>query len=178
MSRSLDPKQLRRLDIQGFDSVAEERLAAVAPWLRMAFALCAASAIVATALASVPLFLVLAVIAGAAALSPVHPFDLLYNHGIRRFTGTDPLPHRGAPSRFACGIGAVGLLVTAWAFSAGMLTLGYILGFTLSAVASLVGTVDICIPSRIYRAIFGAPRARANRSPVQSPEVSRPPSGA
>lgn len=54
MSRSLDPEHPQRLDIQGFESMPEERPAEVAPWLRFAFARCAAPAIVATTLASPP----------------------------------------------------------------------------------------------------------------------------
>lgn len=125
MPRTLHPKHLHRLDIQGFDTVPEDHLAEVAPWPRMAFFLCACLAIIGTALASVPFLLALTVIAGLGALSPVHPFDLLYNHGIRRITGTRPLPRRGAPVRFACGLGAVWLVAVAWAFNAGMTGLGY-----------------------------------------------------
>lgn len=160
MSSKLSPGHLRRLDIQGFDAVAEDRLAEVAPWLRLAFALCAALAVIGVALASVPMLLVLAVIAGLGAASPVHPFDPIYNHGIRRFTGTGPLPRRGAPSRFACGLGAVWLLATAWAFSASIPVLGYVLGVALCGVAALVATVDVCIPSMTYRLIFGPPAPR------------------
>ena len=37
-------------------------------------------------------------------LFPVHPFDLIYNYGVRFVTGTPPLPRRGTPSHFACGL--------------------------------------------------------------------------
>jgi hypothetical protein len=37
---------------------------------------------------------------------------------------------------------------------------GYALGGMLTVVVLLVSTTDICIPSLIYRAIFGWPRAR------------------
>nr|NIP78741.1 DUF4395 domain-containing protein [Gemmatimonadota bacterium]NIQ53285.1 DUF4395 domain-containing protein [Gemmatimonadota bacterium]NIU73423.1 DUF4395 domain-containing protein [Gammaproteobacteria bacterium]NIX43658.1 DUF4395 domain-containing protein [Gemmatimonadota bacterium]NIY07849.1 DUF4395 domain-containing protein [Gemmatimonadota bacterium] len=95
MPERLSPKQLSRLDIQGFDRVDPGHLAEVAPWLRLAFGLCAALAILGTALASVPLLLVLAAIALGGGLSPVHPFDVIYNRGVRRVTGTRPLPKRG-----------------------------------------------------------------------------------
>jgi len=156
----LSSRTLRRLDIQGFDTVEERALAQVAPWLRLAFGLCALLAAAGTAAASPSTLLALTAIAGLAAALPVHPFDLVYNHGIRHLTGTEPLPRRGAPSRFACGMGAVWLVVTAWAFSAGHLVLGYVLGAALTAVALLVSTTDICIPSMIYRLLFGAPHPR------------------
>ena len=163
MKTALAPRTRRRLDIQGFDTVAERELARVAPWLRLAFGLCALLGGLGTALASPTILLVLAPIAALAAASPVHPFDLIYNHGVRHFTGTGPLPRRGAPSRFGCGMGAVLLLVTAWAFSAGHAGVGYGLGGAVTFAALLVGTTDICIPSMIYRAIFGRPRAHDAR---------------
>jgi hypothetical protein len=160
MSQVLTPRTRRRLDVQGFDTVDVQELALVAPWLRLAFGLCALLGGLGTVLASPTVLLVLTPVAALAALSPVHPFDLIYNHGIRHLTGTGPLPRRGVPSRLGCGMGAVLLLVTAWAFSAGHLVVGYALGSVLTLVVILVSTTDICIPSIIYRSIFGWPRAR------------------
>ena len=160
MRQTLTPRTRRLLEIQGFDAVDVLELAPVAPWLRLAFGLCGLLGGVGTLLASPTILLVLALIATLAAASPVHPFDLIYNHGIRHFTGTGPLPKRGAPTRFGCGMGAVLVLVTAWAFSAGDQVAGYALGGALTFVVLLVSTTDICIPSLIYRSIFGWPRAR------------------
>ena len=159
MRQTLTPRTRRLLEIQGFDAVDVLELAPVAPWLRLAFGLCGLLGGLGTLLASPTILLVLALIAALAAASPVHPFDLIYNHGIRHFTGTGPLPKRGAPTRFGCGMGAVLVLVTAWAFSAGHQVAGYALGGALTFVVLLVSTTDICIPSLIYRSIFGWPRA-------------------
>ena len=163
MRNTLTATSRRRLDIQGFEGVEDAALAPVAPWLRLAFGLCAVMAGVGTALASPMILLVLFPIALLAAAFPVHPFDLLYNHAIRFMTGTGPLPRRGAPSRFACGLGAAWLVATAWAFDAGLTVAGYVLGGLLTGVAVLVSTMDICIPSFVYRSIFGFPPARATR---------------
>jgi len=160
MRQTLTPRTRRLLEIQGFDAVDVRELAPVAPWLRLAFGLCGLLGGVGTLLASPTILLVLALIAALAAASPVHPFDLIYNYGIRYLTGTGPLPRRGAPTRFGCGMGAVLVLVTAWAFSAGHQVAGYALGGALTFVVLLVSTTDICIPSLIYRSIFGWPRAR------------------
>jgi hypothetical protein len=161
LSRVLTDTTRRRLDIQGFERVDERALAQVAPWLRLAFGLCAVLAGVGTAMGSPTILLLLVLIAALAALFPVHPFDLIYNHGIRFVTGTSPLPRRGAPSRFACGLGAVSLVATAWAFGSGHPVAGYILGGLLTGVAVLVSTTDICVPSLVYRSIFGFPRRGA-----------------
>ncbi len=160
MRQILMPRTRRRLDIQGFDTVDVDELAPVAPWLRLSFGLCTLLGGLGTALASPTILLVLTPVAALAAASPVHPFDLIYNYGIRHLTGTGPLPRRGVPTRVGCGLGAVLLLVTAWAFSAGHLVVGYALGGMMTSVVLLVSTTDICIPSMIYRSIFGWPRAR------------------
>lgn len=160
MEKALSPRTRKRLDIQGFEDVDDVCLAWAAPWLRAAFAGCAFLGLAGTLLASPLVLLLLAPIAAAAAVSPVHPFDHLYNVVTRRFTGTDRLPKRGAPSRFACGMGSLWLLATAWAFWSGHTTLGYGLGISLTSVATLVATTDICIPSMMYRLMFGAPKKR------------------
>ena len=175
MPSTLGTKRLHRLDVQGFDTVEEELLAEVAPWLRLSFGLCATLAIVATALASTPLLFTLAAIAFLAGVLPVHPFDLIYNHGIRRLSGTRPLPKRGPPSRFACGVGAVWLIVTVGAFDSPYPIAGYILGFTLAAVAMLVSTTDVCIPSMIFRAMLGSPVPRPTTVDASDGEVAEPP---
>ena len=160
MKNTLAAKRLGRLDVQGFDTVDELLLARVAPWLRLAFGLCATLAIVGTSLAAPSLLLTLAAIAFVGALSPVHPFDLVYNHGIRHFTATPPLPKRGPPSRFACGVGSLWLIVTVGAFQSSLPVLGYVLGFSFASVALLVASTDICIPSLIFRAMLGRPVPR------------------
>ena len=135
----------------------EQTLTETAPWLRLAFALCTVLAGTGTVLASPVILWSLAPIAALGAASLAHPFDLIYNHGIRYFTKTRPLPKRGAPNRFACGLGAAWLVATGFAFHSGDQTVGYILGGTLVLIGMLVSTIDFCIPSLIYRTIFGFP---------------------
>lgn len=159
-STQLSPTTRRLLDIQGFERCDSATLAPVARWLRLAFALCALVAGVGTALGSPVVLLSLVPVAALAAALPVHPFDLIYNLGIRHITRTGPLPRRGAPSRFACGLGAVWLLPTAWMFDTGRMAAGYALGALLTSVAVLVSTTDICIPSLIFRSLFGFPPRR------------------
>ncbi len=105
-------------------------------------------------------FLQLVGLAALAALFPVHPSDLIYNHAIRYLRNTGPLPKRRAQSRFACGVGAIWLVATALAFQSGALIVGYVLGIALTGIALLVGTTDICIPSMIYNALFLRSRNR------------------
>ena len=158
MSKTLSATTRRRLNVQGFCDIDEGTLTEVAPWLRMAFGLCTVLAGAGTVFASPTVLWVLTPIAALGALTPVHPFDLIYNYGIRFLRNTGQLPKRRAQNRFACGVGAVWLAATAWAFQAGAHTVGYILGGTLSAIGLLVSTTDICIPSMIYNALFSRAR--------------------
>ena len=155
--KALTPTIKRRLDIQGFTETDPKVLEETAPWLGFPYGICAILAAIGTILASPVVLLSLTFFSALAAASPVHPFDYIYNYGIRRVTGTGPLPKRGAPGRFACGLGTVWLVVTAWAFYSGMMLTGYILGINLVVVAGLVSTIHFCIPSLIYRSIFGFP---------------------
>jgi Domain of unknown function (DUF4395) len=96
----------------------------------------------------------LAAIAFFGVFLPFHPFDLLYNYGVRHLTGTRPFPHNGPQRKFACGLASAWLIATGWAFYAGMNTVGYALGIPLILVAALVSVTHICIPSMIYNALF------------------------
>lgn len=46
---------------------------------------------------------------------------------------------------------------------------GYVLGGLVTGVALLVATIDVCIPSIIYRTLLGFPP----KTKVGSPEASR-----
>lgn len=149
----------KRLEIQGFTGMDDEILSEVAPWLRFSPAVCAVLMGLGTALASPLILWALVPIAALGAIFRVHPFDLIYNHGLRYLTGTRPLPLNRAPRRFACGLAAVWLAATALAFQTGALLIGYVLGGVLTLVALIVSTTDFCIPSLIYGVLFGRLRS-------------------
>ena len=144
-----------RLDIQGYACEDDATLAKTQLWLRMSPALCATIAAAGTALAAPPILWTLMIFAALGAVLPFHPFDLIYNLGIRRVTGTPELPRNGAPRRFACGMASVWLLATGGLFYGGFDIAGYLLGGALVAVAALITVTHICIPSLVYRALFG-----------------------
>jgi hypothetical protein len=152
---------LDRLDAQGYVNVDRRTLRQVEPWLRWSPMFCAIVMATGTALASPWVLWGLAVTAALGTVMPSHPFDYVYNFGVRRLTGTPPLPANGAPRKFACGIATVWLVVTGTAFAADLTLFGYVLGGVLTAVAALVATTHFCIPSLIYGLIFGRPQCAA-----------------
>ena len=162
-SRTLSAVTRRRLDAQGFVELDDATLAEVGPWLRLAPALCATWAAVGTGLGSPEVLWALMPFAALGALLRGHPFDAIYNHGVRYFLGTRPLPPYHAPRRFACAVATLWLGATGWALYAGASLLGYALGAAL-VLAALVPTLsDFCIPSFFFGLLFGKPAACAGR---------------
>jgi hypothetical protein len=152
-----------RLDAQGYINVDRKTLREVEPWLRWSPVFCAVVMATGTVLASPWILWGLAITAALGTVLPSHPFDYVYNLGVRRLTGTPPLPPNGAPRRFACGMATVWLIATGAAFAADLTVLGYVLGGILTAVAALVGTTHFCIPSLVYALIFGRPQCSTGK---------------
>ena len=104
-----------------------------------------------------------------AAFPPRHPVDYLYNYGVRQLLGKPKMPPRPAQGRFACAIATAWLGSIMYCFSQGFDMAAYILGGTLLVVAGLVSSVDLCIPSLIYNALFAK-----NKSSVESSQANGP----
>lgn len=155
---------MRRLDVQGFDGLSPDEIASFYPWQRLAYGLCGLLSLGALLLESPSALWAMGGIAAIAAIQPVHPFDLIYNHGVRPITKGGKLPPRSAQGRFACGMAAVWLGATGYAFSLGAQAVGYGLGASLMVVAGLVSSIDFCIPSIMWRAVFGFPSKRGPTS--------------
>lgn len=150
-----------RLDAQGYVNVDRQTLAAVEPWLRWSPAFCTIVMAAGTVLASPLVLWGLAVTAALGTVMPSHPFDYVYNFGVRRLTGTPQLPGNGAPRRFACGVATAWLVATGAAFAADLALAGYVMGGVLTAVAGLVAVTHFCVPSLVYALLFGRPQCTA-----------------
>lgn len=142
----------KQLEIQGHN-LDDDALAEIGPWMRWPYVFCASILVVGVVLASPPILWTLSAVALATVFTPSHPFNYIYNHGVRHLTGTRPLPPNTPQGRFACGVGSVWLMSTGVAFFVGATTVGYILGGAMSALAILVATTHICVPSIIYNTI-------------------------
>jgi hypothetical protein len=143
--------------MQGFVDLDDEALGQVGPWLRLAPAICAVWTAVGTVLASPAVLWSLVPFAVLGAATRGHPFDAIYNHGIRRLLRTPALPPYRAPRRFACAVATVWLTITGLAFAVGWWTVGSVLGAGLVVAALVPTTTDFCIPSFVYGLLFGRP---------------------
>lgn len=143
---------------QGFCGLADETYAQINYPLRIAPAICMIWAAMGTALESHAILWVLAPFAALGAIFPSHPFDVLYNHGLRHLLHTPALPRYGFRRRFACALATAMLVAAAWAFQAGMPTVGAVLGWSLVAAAFVNVSTGFCIPSFIVRLFAGKVR--------------------
>lgn len=154
-----------RVEMQGFLGLSDDALVRVEPWLRFSPAICAAWAATATLAGSVTSLAFLSITALLGATLPMHPFDSLYNHGIRHMTATPPIPRYRAPRRFACAVGTVWLAATAAAFAMGASTAGLVLGSLFTVVALAPVVTGFCVPSFVY-GLFD------RRAPVEEPSTT------
>jgi len=144
-----------RIQAQGFCGLDDKTYAQINYPLRLSPAICMVWATVGTALASPTILWALVPFAALGAILPGHPFDVLYNYGLRHLLGTPALPRYGARRRFLCALATIMLIATAWGFQAGMPLLGSIAGWSLVAAAFVNVSTGFCIPSFIVRLFFG-----------------------
>jgi hypothetical protein len=137
------------LDMQGYCALDDAAKARIDLGQRFKPAVCAALAIPALILQSVPLALLAAAVGWWAAILPYHPADLFYQAVLRRF-GAPDLGAEPTPRRFACAMAASLLLVGAAGFGLGAPVVG-LLFVGMAAVALAVQVLGgFCIGAFFY----------------------------
>ena len=117
--------------------------------LRFPTALCLGLVIIGLVLESALLIAVLVPIGAVAGWSARHPFDHLWNHGVRHLTGAPPIPPNPTRRRHAFKLATVWLAAVAVLFAVGASTAALVLGGVLVSVCSLVTVTNFCIPSTL-----------------------------
>jgi Domain of unknown function (DUF4395) len=138
----------RNLVVQGYWLSAEE-IRALRLRLRYPTALCLAAVVTGLALQSALMLLALVPIGVVAGWTPRHPFDLIWNHGLRHLSGAPELPPNPTPRRHAFKLASAWLLAVGLLFAVGQPTAALILGGVLVAVCALVTVTNFCIPSTL-----------------------------
>ncbi len=139
------------LEVQGYRLTAEQ--SRDLRWgLRFPTALCLAFVVSGLLLESAVVVLALVPIGAVAGWTSRHPFDLIWNHGLRHLTGAPPLPPNPTPRRHAFKLATVWLLAVGVLFAAGQAAAALVLGGILVAVCGLVTTTNFCVPSTLLRA--------------------------
>jgi len=115
--------------------------------LRFPTALCLALVVIGLVVESALLVALLVPIGALAGWTTRHPFDHIWNHGIRHLTRSPELPPNPTRRRHAFKLATVWLTGVAALFAVGATTAGLVLGAVLVAVCSLVTVTNFCIPS-------------------------------
>jgi Domain of unknown function (DUF4395) len=144
-----------RIQAQSFCGLDDATYAQVNYPLRLSPAICMVWAGVGTVLASPSILWALAPFAALGAILHGHPFDVLYNHGLRHLLGTPTLPRYGVRRRLACALATIMVIAAAWGFQAGMPIVGSIVGWSLVAAAFVQVSTGFCVPSFMVRIFFG-----------------------
>jgi hypothetical protein len=144
-----------RIEAQGFCGLDDKTCAQINYPLRLSPAICMVWAAVGTALASSTILWLLVPFAALGAILPGHPFDVLYNYGLRHVFGAPTLPRYPIRRRFACVVATIMVVAAAWGFQTGMPMVGYAVGWSLVAAAFVNVSTGFCIPSFMVRIFFG-----------------------
>lgn len=153
----------RNLAVQGYRlSRAEASGLGLGP--RFATGLCLPIVAFGLALESVPILAALAAVGAIAGFAPRHPFDLIWNHGVRHLAGAEPLPPNPTRRRHAFKLGAAWLAAIALLIAAGHGSLPVALGVGLLAACGLVTATNFCVPSTMIELV----ERRRERRPAES----------
>ncbi|HVO78448.1 MAG TPA: DUF4395 family protein [Candidatus Bathyarchaeia archaeon] len=144
-----------RIQAQGFCGLSDATYAQINYPLRLAPAIMMAWVAVGTALGSAHVLWALVPFTALGAILKGHPFDVLYNQGLRHLVGTQELPRYGTRRRFAFAVATTMTSLAAWGFQANMPRLGSIVGAAI-VTSTLVNVITgICGPAVVAGRLFG-----------------------
>ncbi len=138
----------RNLAMQGFKAVPS-----ASSWLRMTPSMSTTWIATGTALRSPLVLLGFSLVSAFGASRRTHPFDQVYNRGLRRLTHGDALPENPAPRRFAMGLASAWAATTAALFATGHKRGATVAGALLALAGGLVASTHFCVGSFIYRQV-------------------------
>ena len=144
----------KRLQLQGYRNIPDSLLNKYKYGIRFAYIGCGSLVLAGLITQEVMFWYVAMFIAFAAVILPRHPFDYLYNNGIRQLINKPRIPLRTNENRFACGIATFWLALVIALFTTGAVMVANILVGLLIVQAFVVGTIDYCVPSIMYKAMF------------------------
>lgn len=150
----MNPFTRRQLNIQGYSQYSDEDLEQYKYGIRFAYLGCGLLVAIGLLLQSPAVLMAAMTIAFLAVVLPRHPFDYLYNALVRHLIGKPEVPPRTYQGKFACSIATTWLGLMIYFFLSGNPSVANILGGILLLQAFVVGTVDFCVPSRIFNALF------------------------
>ncbi len=140
------------LTVQGYTLTAGQSRA-LRFGLRWSTGACMALAAAALLLQSEIFILMLVPIGIVAGWTSRHPFDLIWNYGLRHLTGSPALPPNPQRRRHAFKLATIFLVAIGLLFAFGYATAALILGALMVAVCGLVTSVNFCVPSTMLNIV-------------------------
>lgn len=148
-------KRIKWIREQGYHGYTDIQIRDLALGNRFAAILNVVLLIPAVLFANIPLLIFINVVAVASIFLPNHPFDYLYNLLISRWTHGPKVPPRSPQVKFAGIMASFGLASIIYLFACEQMVAGYILGFLLISIASLMSLIDLCFLAKIYNFCAG-----------------------
>jgi hypothetical protein len=136
--------------------------------LRFSTGTCLLLVITALALESSAVMFALSGVGLVAGLASRHPFDLVWNYGVRHVAGGPALPPNPTPRRHAFKVATVWLLGVAALLAAGLTAIALVLGGLLVAACATVTALNFCIPSELL-ALWERRMARTEADATDEP---------
>jgi len=118
--------------------------------LRFSTGLCLSLVVVALVLGSAVMVFALSGIGLVASFASRHPFDHIWNRGVRRLVGGPALPPNPPRRRDAFKVATVWLVVVGTLLAAGATAVALVLGGLLVAACATVTTTNLCLPSETF----------------------------
>jgi hypothetical protein len=148
-------RTVNRLRIQGYVDQTDQEIRDLAMGNRFAYQLCTSILFYGVVTANVSVLAAIFLIAFGGVVLPNHPLDYIYNYLLSKPLGKPKLPPRSPQLKFACSIATLWIGMIIFLFQNNFTMAGYSTGAVLLLIAGLVSTLDICIPSLIFNALFG-----------------------
>jgi len=151
----ISPIARERMQTQGFCGLSDAKYAQINYPLRLSPAIMMVWVAVGTVLGSAQILWAVVPFTALGAILTGHPFDVLYNHGLRYLMGRQELPRYGTRRRFAFVVATTMTVLAAWGFQAGVPLLGDIVGGAIVASTCLHVITGICGPAVLAGRLFG-----------------------
>jgi hypothetical protein len=116
--------------------------------LRFSTAVCLPLVVLALVLESSVMAFALSAVAFVAGFTSRHPFDYIWNHGVRHVAGAPALPANPPRRRHAFKLGTAWLLAVAALLAIGATTAALVLGGLLLTSCAVVTAINFCVPSQ------------------------------
>ena len=144
-----------RIQAQGFCGLSDATYAQINYPLRLAPAIMMVWVAVGTILGSSRILWALVPFTALGAILTGHPFDVLYNYGLRYLMGTQKLPRYATRRRIAFAVATVMTSLAGWGFHAGVPLLGHVVGGAIVASTCLNVITGICGPAVMAGRLLG-----------------------